>query len=80
MAPSDGEMSPGELGRTLRRIEAAFATFVLQAVHDAEMKAMREDIADLQDTRKTYGRMLAGAILAALVPSLILLLKIKAPS
>ncbi len=62
------------------RIEANFNNYVPREVYEAKHAAMNQRVEELEESRKVYARMIVGAILAALVPTIVLLFRIKVPT
>jgi hypothetical protein len=88
---ADDELTLAEISRAIRRMESMFTTaaarieanfnnYIPREVYDAKHKAMEDRVDELEESRKVYARMIVGAILAALVPTIVLLFRIKVPT
>lgn len=70
---ADDEVTLYEVYRGMQRIEADIAAMKSEAIHRAELEAIKADVQELQDANRWLTRTVAGAlILAILAPILAL--------
>lgn len=64
---AENEVTLYEVYRGLQRIEAELATMKAEAVHRAELEALKADVRDLQESQRWLTRTAVGALILAIL-------------